>query len=80
MRTLFSEGHYLEALDLFHGDEKSGFTLNKIGKMFHFGVGVTQDFNKARSLYEASLECQYFPTAHHLGRLYLNGEGVSRDV
>ena len=60
LRSFFDEGCYLEALGLSQSDENSGFTLRIIGNMFHFGIGVDQQFDKAKSLYEASLKCQHF--------------------
>ena len=58
----------------------SGEALNELGERYHFErQGVTQDFKKAREYYLQAVEHKSAKAANHLGRLYLNGEGVEKN-
>lgn len=47
--------------------------------MYPFGYGVNQDFRRAHNSYVQAVEKGSAVAANHLGRIYLNGEGVKAD-
>jgi TPR repeat protein len=51
-----------------------------LGDVYYFGWGVEASFDTARIWYEAAAQHSH-PGGHHgLGRLYLYGQGVTKDV
>jgi hypothetical protein len=59
------------------GDGDSCFDL---GTMYASGVGVTQDLNRAASLYQKACDGGYAAGCYKLGVLYATGEGVTKDL
>ena len=59
--------------------DKKAEQLNLSGEKYHFARGVTQDFSKAKEYYLQAVELGSAVAANHLGRLYLNGEGVEKN-
>jgi TPR repeat protein len=59
-----------------HGDAAS---MNYLGFAYYSGVGVTQDYVKAREWYEKAAGKDYADAIYNLGLLYQNGQGVAQD-
>ncbi len=55
-------------------------SLNFVGEIYHFGYGVTVDYEMARKYYEMAVALKSAKAANHLGRIYSNGEGVTKDL
>jgi TPR repeat protein len=51
---------------------------NRLGEYYHFHA-VTRDFEKAKSFYLIASDFGHGLASNHLGRLFLNGEGVKRN-
>ena len=53
---------------------------NLVGELYHMGApGIEINYNKAREWYLKAVKGGNGVAANHLGRLYLNGEGVQKD-
>lgn len=53
---------------------------NLLGQYYHFGLGgLPVDFKEAKVWYEKSTKQGHPEAPNHLGRIYLNGEGVKKD-
>jgi TPR repeat protein len=60
-----------------HGSVNS---MTNLGWLYEHGQGVTQDYVKARELYEKSIDMGDSIAMFNLGLLYLNGQGVAREL
>ena len=56
-----------------------GYSANYLGYMYKHGEGVTQDYNKARELYERAIDKGNATAMYNLGYMYHYGEGVTQD-
>ena len=68
----------LEILIPVANQTNNGLLQNKIGELYHFKEAI-QDFDKAKEWYLKAVKNGNGEAANHLGRLYLNGEGVTKD-
>jgi TPR repeat protein len=59
-----------------HGDALS---MSNLGVLYSNGLGVAQDYAKAREWYEKAADKGYASAMTKLGLLYANGEGVAQD-
>ncbi len=50
-----------------------------LGKMYHKGLGVKQDYNKAKRLYEQAVNLNDGGAMNSLGNMYYEGLGVKQD-
>ena len=57
----------------------NSYLLHTIGYLFHHGVGVKRNYEKALEYYERSAELGNSYALNNLGRLYENGYGVEVD-
>jgi len=55
------------------------FSNADLGKMYQEGLGVTQDFRKARWMYEIAATHGYAPAYYRLGILYRDGLGCKKN-
>lgn len=64
------------------GESKAtkGFALNAVAKVYHFGYGMRPNYQYARKLYLEASKYDNPEAYNHLGRIYLNGEGVPKDT
>ena len=63
---------------LFEPDSAEAF--NNLGIMYYHGIGVSRSFQKARELFELSMQRGDARAISGLGVLYQRGEGVAQDV
>ena len=74
-------GDYEIALQIFRSlaemDDAKG--QNGLGRMYHEGWGVPQDFAEAVKWYRKSAEQGYAPAQFSLGYMYSSGQGVPQD-
>jgi len=63
---------------LFEPDSAEAF--NNLGIMYYRGIGVSRSFQKARELFELSMQRGDARAISGLGVLYQRGEGVAQDV
>jgi len=59
-----------------HGDAEEQFTL---GRMYHYGEGVAQDYAEAAKWYLKAAEHGYDEAQFNIGALYSHGQGVAQD-
>jgi TPR repeat protein len=59
-----------------HGD---GYSMNNLGFSYQWGIGVTQDYAKAREWFEKAAAKDIKHAMINLGQLYENGYGVPQD-
>ena len=52
---------------------------SNLGALYDEGLGVPQDYVKARQWYERAATQGYAPAQYNLGQLYANGQGVPQD-
>ena len=86
---------HLHGLGKFVKDEKKGYNIiNKyiktkkddclaqylMGRMYHYGLGVTKDDKKAVEWYTKAAEQGYARGQYNLGDMYENGKGVTKDL
>jgi len=79
--TLFNDGHYEEALEIFKRDATSGDldATNFVGIHYYLGLGVKRDFAAAREWFETAALAQNNAAQRNLGVMYLRGYGVKKD-
>ena len=71
-----------QALRLFEkaASEGNGAAMTQLGYMYDAGMGVPQDYGRAREWYEKAIEATGDPTAsNNLGFIYETGHGVPQD-
>jgi TPR repeat protein len=54
--------------------------MNNLGTIYRDGLGVQQDYAKAREWYEKAAAAGSAPSMNELGKIYVNGWGVARDL
>lgn len=60
--------------------EQQAARFNAQGEQYHFAQDGNQDFHKAKECYLQAVDLGSAVAANHLGRLYLNGEGVEQNI
>jgi TPR repeat protein len=73
---------YLKALDWYQKSAGAGSAVaqNRIGEMFHHGLGVIKDYHQALEWYFLATETGGSSAAHNnLGTMYYDGKGVGID-
>lgn len=76
-----SKGDYHEAMQQFRKAADQGYApaQHEIGRMYHVGNGVTQNFTEAAVWYRKAVKQDYGRSQNNLGILYESGDGVSKD-
>lgn len=79
--TLFYDGHYDEALEIFRRKAASGDldAMNFVGIHYYMGVGAKRDFVVAREWFEKAALGQNSSAQRNLGVMYLRGYGTEKD-
>src|SRR5215467_15991684 len=78
----YENGNYADALAIYKAlaDKGDAKAENNLGRLYHDGKGVTQDFAEALKWFQQAA-AQGEPAAeYNLGLAYENGEGVPKDV
>ena len=65
--------------DFTNSEPNNGSLLNIIGYLYNHGIGVQEDYNKAKDYYEKSAELGNSHALNNLGNLYFKGYGVKKD-
>jgi len=81
-KKLIKENQQQNALDILLplAEQNNAEAQNLVGELYHFGgEGLLVDFQKAHTWYLKAFQNGNGEAANHLGRLYLNGEGVPKD-
>jgi hypothetical protein len=70
-----------EAFELFQAGAEHGnaMSMNNLGVSYKNGIGVPQDYGKAREWFEKAAAKDNTDAMVNLGRLYENGQGVTQD-
>jgi len=53
--------------------------LKNLGMIYHKGIGVEQDYNRARGYYEKAAEFNHLGALYNLGEFYWYGYSVIKD-
>ena len=77
----YIKGDYVQAFKLFSPLAAQGNTeaQNKIGVMYEYGQGVTQDHQEAAKWYRLAAAQGVAEAQYNIGVLYANGQGVTQD-
>lgn len=80
-KELLNQKRFSEAVALFEEAGASGNTEGQVyaGEAYLKGVGVTQDYNRARQWYENAAAKGDATASNVLGLLYFNGQGGPQD-
>lgn len=58
----------------------TGFECTNIGVNYAYGIGVKQDYTKAKICYEKACKAQDFIACYNLAIMYEHGEGIEIDI
>ncbi len=75
----YDEGYYNRAFELYMKISDDKWVQNRIGWMYQFGRGVSQDYAEAVRWYRKSAEQGNATAQCNLGYMYEKGQGVSQD-
>ena len=78
----FAGNHHAEAVAWYHKAAEQGHVeaQHKLGRMYHDGRGVPQDFAEAIAWYHKAAEQGQPQALWHLGDMHREGSGVPRDA
>lgn len=80
-RDLFNWGSYREALPFLQSAAKEGYgeACYLLGKIYHYGWGISKDASIAHKMYQRGIEYGYNRGEAELGLLYEDGVGCAVD-
>lgn len=78
----YDAGLYSESLPVFTEVATKGHAeaLHYLGRHYHFGQGVDQDYAAAAKYYQTAADAGSFKSMNNLGTLYLHGNGVPKNT
>src|SRR5947209_6542591 len=81
----YNQREYAQAKEFFNrsiaeNEKDSGQALYLLGVMYNNGNGVSQDYARAKDLYERAVSLGHPEAMNNLGYMYWKGQGVTKDT
>ena len=77
----YDSKNYVEALSLYLQAYEKGYRgdENRIGTMYHHGLGTEQNYEEALNWYKKAAEQGLAQAQYNIGTMYINGQGVEQN-